>query len=137
MPFGLMNTPISFQYFINDVLQPYLDVFVTAYLNDILIYSNDLNEYRIHIQKVLQALSDTDLHLKPEKYEFYWQEVKNLGFIVSMDGIKMDPAKVTTIQEWPTPMNIKDMQSFLSFANFYRHFIRGYSATVAPLTCLT
>jgi hypothetical protein len=69
--FGLMNTPASFQYFINNVLQPYLDVFITAYLDNILIYSDDLDEYRIHIQKVLQALSDADLYLKPEKCEFY------------------------------------------------------------------
>jgi hypothetical protein len=137
MLFGLTNAPASFQHFINNVLQPYLDVFVTAYLDDILIYSDDLDEHHIHVQKVLQALSDADLHLKPEKCEFHQQEVKYLGFIISMDGTKMDPAKVTTIQEWLTPMNVKDMQSFLSFANFYRHFIRGYSAIVAPLTCLT
>jgi hypothetical protein len=137
MPFGLTNAPASFQHFINDVLRHYLDVFVTAYLDDILIYSDNLDEHRIHVQKVLQALSDADLHLKPEKCEFHRQEVKYLGFIISTDGTKMDPAKVTTIQEWPTPMNVKDMQSFLGFANFYRRFIRGYSAIVAPLTRLT
>jgi hypothetical protein len=97
IPFGLTNTPTTFQHFINDVLQPYLDVFVTAYQNNILIYSDDLDEYCIYIQKVLQALSDTDLHLKPKKYEFYWQEVKYLGFIISRDGNKIDPMKVTTI----------------------------------------
>jgi hypothetical protein len=99
MPFGLMNTPTSFQHFINDVLQPYLDVFITAYLDDILIYSDDLDEHCIHVQKVLQALSDADIHLKPKKCQFHWQEVKYLGFIMSTDGTKMDSAKVTTIQE--------------------------------------
>jgi hypothetical protein len=137
MPFGLTNAPASFQHFINDVLRPYLDVFITAYLDDILIYSDNLDEHRIHVQKVLQALSDADLHLKPEKCEFHRQEIKYLGFIISTDGTKMDPAKVTTIQEWPTPMNVKDVQSFLCFANFYRRFIRGYSAIVAPRTRLT
>jgi hypothetical protein len=101
MLFGLTNAPASFQHFINDVLQPYLDVFVTAYLDDILIYSDNLDEHCIHIQKVLQALSDADLHLKPKKCEFHWQEVKYLGFIILTDGTEMDPAKVTTIQEWP------------------------------------
>jgi hypothetical protein len=137
MPFGLTNAPASFQHFINDVLQPYLDIFITAYLDDILIYSDDLDEHRIYVQKVLQALSNANLHLKPEKCEFHWQEVKYLGFIISIDGTKMDPAKVITIQEWLTLMNIKDVQSFLSFANFYQRFIRGYSAIVAPLTYLT
>jgi hypothetical protein len=57
MPFGLTNAPTSFQHFINDVLQPYLDVFITAYLDDILIYSDNLNDHRNHVLKVLEALS--------------------------------------------------------------------------------
>jgi hypothetical protein len=92
MPFGLMNTPASLQHFINDILWPYLDVFITAYLNDILIYSDNLDKYCIYIQKVLLALSDTNLHLKPEKCEVHQQEVKYLGFIISTDRTKMDPA---------------------------------------------
>jgi hypothetical protein len=97
MPFGLTNAPASFQHFINDVLRPYLDVFVTAYLDDMLIYSNNLNEHRNHVLKVLEALSKADLHLKPEKYEFHQQEVKYLGFIISTNRTKMDLAKVATI----------------------------------------
>jgi hypothetical protein len=97
MPFGLTNAPASLQHFINDVLWPYLDVFVTAYLDDILIYSNNLNDYRNHVLKVLEALSKAGLHLKPEKYEFHQQEVRYLGFIISTSRTKMDPAKVTTI----------------------------------------
>jgi hypothetical protein len=103
MPFGLTNEPASFQHFINDVLQPYLDVFVIAYLNDILIYSDNLNDHQNYILKVLEALSKASLHLKPKKYEFHQQEVKYLGFIISTSCIKMDPAKVATIQEWPEP----------------------------------
>jgi hypothetical protein len=76
MPFGLTNTPASFQHFINDVLQPYLDVFITAYLDDILIYSKNLNNHQNHILKVLEALSEAGLHLRPEKCEFHQQEVK-------------------------------------------------------------
>jgi hypothetical protein len=119
MPFGLTNAPASFQHFINDDLRPYLDMFITAYLDNILIYSDNLNDHRNYILKVLEALSEAGLHLKPEKCEFHWQEVKYLGFIISTRGTKMDPAKVTTIQEWPILQNVKDVQSFLGFANFY------------------
>jgi hypothetical protein len=119
MPFGLTNAPANFQHFINDVLCPYLDVFVTAYLDDILIYSDNLKDHRDHVLKVLEALSEAGLHLKPEKCEFHHQEVKYLGFIISTSGTKMDPAKVATVQEWPEPRNVKDVQSFLRFANFY------------------
>jgi hypothetical protein len=99
MPFGLTNAPASFQHFINDVLWPYLDVFITAYLNDILIYSDNINDHQNHIPKVLEALSKASLHLKPEKCEFHQQEVKYLGFIISTSRTKMDLAKVATIQE--------------------------------------
>jgi hypothetical protein len=97
MPFGLTNAPTSFQHFINDVLWPYLDVFITAYLNDILIYSNNLKDHRNHVLKVLEALSKAGLNLKPEKCEFHQQEVKYLGFIISTNGIKMELAKVAMI----------------------------------------
>jgi hypothetical protein len=137
MPFGLTNTPASFQHFINDVLRPYLDIFVTAYLDDILIYSDNLNDHWNHVLKVLEALSKAGLHLKLEKCEFHRQEVKYLGFIISTSGTKIDPAKVATIQEWPIPQNVEDVQSFLGFANFYRCFVKGYSNIVAPMTQLT
>jgi hypothetical protein len=103
IPFGLTNAPASFQHFINDVLRPYLDVFVTAYLDDILIYSDNLKQYKKHILKVLEALSKAGLHLKPEKCEFHQWEVKYLGFIILTSGTKIDPVKVATIQEWPEP----------------------------------
>jgi hypothetical protein len=71
MPFGLTNAPTSFQHFINNVLRYYLDVFVTAYVDDILIFSNNLEEHRKHVPEVLEALSEVGLHLKPEKCEFH------------------------------------------------------------------
>jgi hypothetical protein len=101
MPFGLTNAPTSLQHFINDVLSPYLDIFVTAYLDDILIYSNNLDDHRKYVLTVLEALSEAGLHLKPKRCEFHQQEVKYLGFIILTSRIKMDPAKVATIQEWP------------------------------------
>jgi hypothetical protein len=137
MPFGLTNAPADFQHFINDMLCPYLDVFITAYLDDIIIYSDNLKDYRDHVHKVLEALSEAGLHLKPEKCEFHRQEVKYLGFIISTSGTKMDLAKVATVQEWPEPRNVKDVQSFLGFANFYRRFVKSYSQIVAPMTWLT
>jgi hypothetical protein len=103
MLFGLTNVPASFQHFINDVLRPYLDVFVTAYPDDILIFSDNLDEHRKHVLKVLEALSKVGLHLKPEKCEFHQREVKYLGFIIWTSGTKIDPAKVATIQEWLEP----------------------------------
>ena len=97
MPFGLTNAPATFQHFINDVLRPYLDQFCTAYLDDILIYSDNLEDHVKHVRLVLKALSAVGLHLKPEKCEFHRSKVNYLGLVISSDGVSMDPRKVETI----------------------------------------
>jgi hypothetical protein len=137
MPFGLTNAPATFQNFINDVLTPYLNRLCTAYLDDTLIYSDTFEEYQEHVNWVLEAFEKAGLHLKPEKYEFYYQEVKYLGLIISIEGIKMDPEKITAIQDWEAPHNLKDIRAFLGFANFYHRFVQNYSKIIQPLTFLT
>jgi len=120
MPLGLTNVPSDFQVLINDVLCAYLDDFCTAFLDNIFIYSNTLKEHKEQVYKVLKALSQAGLHLKPEKCHFHKQEVKYLGFIITTKGIWMDPEKVSCVLGWETPKNVTDVQCFLGFANFYR-----------------
>ena len=137
MPFGLTNAPAAFQRFMNDIFSDMLDVHVIIYLDDILIYSDDPAEHKKHVREVLRRLRQNGLYCKPEKCHFDTDTVNYLGFILSKDGLKMDPAKVQTIQDWPEPRKVKDIQSFLGFANFYRRFISDYSDIVVPLTRLT
>lgn len=137
MPFGLCNAPGTFQSMINDILRPYLDDFCTAYLDDILIYSNSVEEHKVHVKKVLIKLKEAGLFLDINKCEFHVTEVKYLGLIITTDGIKMDPAKVEAILEWKDARNVKDVQAFLGFANFYHRFIYNYSKLTKPLTDLT
>lgn len=137
MPFGLANAPSTFQHYVNDVLRPYLDVFCTAYIDDILIYSNNLREHKEHVRLVLKALELAGLQLDVDKSEFHKTEVTYLGYVISTDGIKMDPAKVQAILDWETPKNVKDVRAFLGFANFYRRFIDNFSNTVSPMIELT
>jgi len=136
MPFGLINAPADFQAQINDVHRQFLDDFCTALLDDILIYSNTLEEHKKQVYKVLKALSDAGLHLKPEKCHFHKQEVKYLGFIIRTNGVRMDTEKVSCVLDWQTPENVIDIQCFLGFTNFYRRFIRDYCKVVSPLTSL-
>jgi hypothetical protein len=137
MPFGLTNGPASFQHYINDALRDYLDIFCTAYLDDILIYSNSLGEHKQHVRQILQRLREFGLQADIGKCEFHVQEVKYLGLIVGTNGIRMDPSKVSAVVDWPRPANVKDVQSFLGFANFYRRFIKDFAKKASSLTKLT
>jgi len=137
IPFGLTNAPAAFQRFMNDVFSDLLDVCIVVYLDDILIYSDDITQHWSHVKKVLKRLRKAGLYAKAEKCEFYSESVEYLGYVLSPSGLTMSDAKVKTIQEWPEPKKVKDIQSFLDFANFYRCFIFNYSDIVIPLTHLT
>lgn len=137
MPFGLCNASATFQHLINDVLRDFLDVFVIAYLDDILIFSESLDLHREHVRRVLGRLRLHRLYAKVEKCEFEQKSIRFLGLIISSTGIKMDPQKVYAVLDCPVPLDKKGVQRFIGFANFYRKFIRGFSAIIAPLTQLT
>lgn len=137
MPFGLTNAPASFQSLINNTLCPFLDRFVVAYLDDILIYSETLEEHQDHVRQVLAKMREAKLYAKAEKCSFHSDQVEYLGFITGSHGVSMDASKVKAIREWPQPTTVKEVQSFLGFANFYRRFIKNYSSIASPLTRLT
>jgi len=135
--FGLTNESSSFQNFINDTLHDFLNVFCIAYMNDILIYSNSKKEHTQHVRQVLKRLRVAGLQIDIEKCEFSVIEIKYLGLIITIHGIKMDSEKVNAVMNWAAFRDVKDVQSFLSFANFYRRFIKEFSKLVGPLTALT
>src|SRR5882724_9784768 len=113
------------------------DIFVVIYLDDILIFSNSLEDHRVHVQHVLERLCEYDLHCKPKKCLFHTQKIEFLGFMVTPTGISIDTAKTDAVSVCPAPMNLKAVQAFLGFANFYHRFIVGFSNIVIPLIRLT
>ena len=138
MLFGLMNALATFQSLISTTFREYLNIFITAYLDNILVYTKStLKEHAKAVKKVFKALQQADMRLRPDRCEFHKKEVKFLGSIITTEGIRMDQKKVKAITEWPEPKNLKVVQSFLGFANFYQKFIQGYSEVVSPLTTLT
>lgn len=138
-PFGMANSPSTFQRYINWVLRKFLDDFASAYLDDVLIYTNgSLQEHRAHVNKVLDALREAGLQLDIKKCEFEVKSTKYLGFIIEAGkGLRMDPKKIEAISSWEAPTNVKGVRSFLGFANFYRRFIKNFAEVAAPLTRLT
>lgn len=137
-PFGLANAPSTFQRYINWALRDYLDNFCSAYVDDILIYSEgSKSHHQDLVRKVLQRLRDAGLQIDIDKCEFEVKSTKYLGFIIEAgQGVRMDPEKVRAIQEWEAPVSVKGVQSFLGFANFYRRFIKSYSQLTKPMTDL-
>jgi hypothetical protein len=138
MPFGVCNGPGSFQSYINSVLREYLDLCACIYLDDVLVYTDgDEAEHYQQVRNVLKRLQDAGLYCDINKSEFNVKSVKFLGLIITTNGLKMDIAKIRTIQDWQTPKNVHDVLSFLGFCNFYRRFIQGFSKLAAPLTEMT
>ena len=111
--------------------------FVFVYLDDIIIFSQNLEEHVQHIRLVLHRLLENRLYVKAEKCKFHVTSLDFLGFIIKCGQVRADSAKVRAVTYCPLPENRKHLQRFLGFANFYRRFIRDYSRVVAPLTRLT
>lgn len=134
MPFGLTNAPIVFMDLINRVFHDYLDKFVLVFIDDILIYSKSELEHEKHLRIILEMLRTEKLYVKFSKCEFWLSEVSFLGHIVSIDGIKVNPAKVQAVRDWKTPTSPSEIQSFLGLAGYYRRFIEGISKITRPMT---
>ena len=133
MPEGLTNAPAAFQWFMNDIFVDMIDINVIVYLDDILVYSDNLAEHKRHVWEVLRRLRANGLFAHADKCEFHITSCEYLGYILFPDSLTMAQNKVQIIQYWPELCKVKDIQSFLGFANFYRRFIYEYSRIVVPL----
>lgn len=138
MFFGLTNSPATFQTMMNDILRDLIsEGEVLVYLDDILVFSSDSEKHREVVQKVLSCLRANGLYLWASKCEFERREIEYLGLIIAHNEVRMDPVKVDGVAKWPNPRNVKDLQSFLGFCNFYRRFICDFSHIAGPLFDLT
>ncbi|KAM0787484.1 hypothetical protein ACM66B_003559 [Microbotryomycetes sp. NB124-2] len=120
----------------NTLFRDLLDTTVLVYLDDILIFSENSDDHVKHVREVLRRLVDARLYCNPKKCEFHKTSTSYLGFNISAGGVSMEQSKVESINSWPVPTTVKQLQEFLGFANFYRRFIQGYSRIASPLTRL-
>jgi hypothetical protein len=137
MPFGVTNAPAVFMDYMNQIFHPFLDRFVVVFIDDILIYSKDHEEHEGHLRQVLQVLRDKELYANASKCEFWLEEVKFLGHVISKEGIAVDPSKVEAVLAWEQPKTATDIRSFVGLAGYYRRFIEGFAKIAGPLTRLT
>jgi hypothetical protein len=99
VPIGLTNTPATFQAYINKALQGLVDNFCIIYLDDILVFLKTKEEHNKHLQRIYQRLREAELYAKPSKCQFYQQKIEFLGFIIGVQRVYIDPARIKTIKE--------------------------------------
>ena len=133
MPFGLTNAPATFQAMMNKILRSFLDKFVIVYLDDIVIYSNSLDEHVTHVEQVLEALAQHYLYAKPSKCVFAAEEIEFCGHIVGSGKVKPTHDKLAAILSWPIPRTVHEVRQFLGLASYYRKFVRGFARIATPL----
>ena len=110
---------------------------MTAFVDNLIIYSKNEKDHEQHVKAVLQQLHDAGLQASIKKCEFHVTQTKYLGFILTMDGIEVDPEKTQVIHDWNVPSTVQEVQSFLGFCNFYQRFIKDYSQIARLLNQLT
>ncbi len=137
LSFELINDSVSFQQYMNDVLWDFLNDFCQVYLDNILIYSKTQQEHWQHVKMILNHLQEADLQVDIWKCEFNVEETVFLKVIVSEQNLRMNSIKVKVIVNWTTSINLKEVQSFVKFVNFYRRFIKNFSKLVKPFIQLT
>jgi hypothetical protein len=133
MPFGLTNAPSTFMRLMNEYLCAFIGRFVVVYFDDILIYSKSLEDHLDHLRAVFNALCDTRLYGNLEKCTFCMNRVAFLGYVVTEQGMEVDPAKIEAIENWPQAKTVTQVMSFLGLARFYRRFVKDFGSIAAPL----
>nr|GEV48390.1 putative reverse transcriptase domain, ribonuclease H-like domain, aspartic peptidase domain protein [Tanacetum cinerariifolium] len=125
MPFGLTNTPAMFMDLMNRVCKLYLDKFIIMFINDILVYSKDIEEHEKHLKIILELLKKARLYTKFSKGDFWLGSVQFLGYVIDHNGVHVDHAKIKAIKSWVALTTPTEVRQFLGLARFYRRFIEA------------
>lgn len=137
MPQGVTNAPSTFQRVMEKCMSSLNLKEVLVFLDDLIVFSETLEQHEERLMRVLHRLKEFGLKLSPEKCNFFRKSVKYLGHVVSENGVKTDPDKISTLTTWPRPNNIRERKSFLGSTGYYRRFIKDFSKIAKPLNDLT
>lgn len=132
--FGLTNAPASFTRLLTSLLQELNGVCVVVFLDDILVYSCNMEEHKKHLKALFDILRKENLYAKIAKCEIGRSLVEFVGHVVSADGIDMQMDLKKAFLDWPVPITIRQVQQFVGMANYYRKFIEGYASILRPVS---
>ena len=136
LSFGMVNAPMSFQALMTKVLKNLNFKIALVYIDDLIIFSRNLDEHLHHLNLVFNNLRSANLKLNPSKCRLATKEVKYLGHIVSKQGLKVNPENIDKIKNCQRPTNVKQVRSALGMMGYYRKFILGYAKIAQPLNDL-
>jgi len=137
LAYGLAGAPSTFQKIMDATLMGLKDIYALVYLDDILIFSDTIQEHANRLKMVLDRIQETKFKLNLGKCTFVAREVAYLGHLVSADVVSPDASKVKAIKSFPLPRNVRDVRAFLGLAGYYQSFIQNFAALSKPLTLLT
>ena len=130
LPFGLTSAPATFERLMEQVLKGLQWKTLLLYLDDVIVYSPDIDSHLDRLAEVLDRFRAAGLKLKPAKCELLQQQVKYLGHVVSAQGVATDPEKVEAVKDWKTPTCVSEVRAFLGFVGYYRRFIPDFATVV-------
>jgi len=136
LPFGLTNSPATFQRVMEHILGDLNMSICLVYLDDIIIFSDSFEEHLQHLELVLERIKQFGLKLNPKKCKFFQRQIKYLGHIISSEGIAVDSEKTKTLLTWPVPSNVDQLRSFLGFVGYFRKYVKDYAKIAKPLNDL-
>ena len=136
MPFGLCNAPATFQRLMDCTMAGLNYEMCLLYLDDIIVFSRNLDTHLNRLNMVLDRLKQANLKLKPSKCCFLQREVEFLGYKVSAGGIETDKKKIEAVMNWPVPSKLREVRGFLGLCGYYRRFVDKFSEIAAPLHAL-
>lgn len=133
MPFGLTNAPATFQELMNKIFEKYMRKFVLVFFDDILVFSEDMEEHKRHLKIVLDLLRAHQLQANMSKCTFGTNQVEYLGHVIPGNGVETTPTKIQDVLNWKTPTTVTQLRGFLGLTGYYRRFIQGYAEICRPL----
>lgn len=133
MPFGLSNSPATFQRLMGRVFRDDMLRILLCYLDDLLIYSKSIEEQIERLEVAFTRLRQHNLKLEPKKCQLFCTTVKFLGHVLTPQGVQTDPDKIIAVAEWPRPLNLHELRQFMGLASYYRRFVKGFAKVAAPL----